>query len=490
MSLHPNLILTKISDLICEIYNFSNFRCHELNNINYNYETESPLVSRVQIWFDTDTDRGVCVSKIIKDPETLDKYLAYQEFVNESNRKLPKQFFLKFEIHKLADDLWVALFDFVEAHTFEEDLKLAITSPLKSSARLSRALDQQMLQMEYFLSSCELASDDSAPTISGEALAKEFYTSIFGSDDVESNFPLIICDLFSESKFTLGFAIPDLVNPNIFDGPLLIDNLAVDYADLKRTTPIELNRYRYVLLALMSPPISFFSPSIVPAILFISNFRGFTGEDEGIIFPRYAKLLPKRDGVNDRLKNFTLAYFWEMKERVRVFASSPIRLEGIRAEVSKFIKLMEMRANFSRSRMLVKVLEQEALLDVQKIRISPPTVGELECFDMAGMAAIEIDYRSAKLSLESLNGFNVLECNGGYLGVRQSAGGINFVNIESDEYAKLLASGKVLESNSLHDILSGIYSKRVSERIFFERVTSRIWGVIPSILKSVWNKLF
>ena len=109
---------------------------------------------------------------------------------------------------------------------------------------------------------------------------------------------------------------------------------------------------------------------------------------------------------------------------------------------------------------------------------------------MAGMAAIEIDYRSAKLSLESLNGFNVLECNGGYLGVRQSAGGINFVNIESDEYAKLLASGKVLESNSLHDILSGIYSKRVSERIFFERVTSRIWGVIPSILKSVWNKLF
>ena len=100
VSLHPNLILTKISDLICEIYNFSNFRCHELNNINYNYETESPLVSRVQIWFDTDTDRGVCVSKIIKDPETLDKYLAYQEFVNESNRKLPKQFFLKFEKKK------------------------------------------------------------------------------------------------------------------------------------------------------------------------------------------------------------------------------------------------------------------------------------------------------------------------------------------------------------------------------------------------------
>lgn len=355
-SLHPNNIRRIHASFVSKTHDLRDIDCLSLNNINYNYDVTSDLVSRVFIWFDKTTGRQICVTKSIPNEGSVHRHAKHKEFIQKFNRDLKKKYFLDFQLVKHHDLNFVCM-DFVHSRTFEQSLKRAINGPMKNLGLLKKELKAQVSQMNELFVMCEDCS------VGGKKIDANLFRSAL-LDEIALIIPDLEPDryrnLFSELEinYTVGHAIPDLVNPNIFSGPVLIDNMPDDPDFFKGMVGVELNRFRYVLLSLMSPPLSQICIGVVPTLMILMADE--TVKDS-VIVDCYRCLLPKNADFQMKLAMFVDAFIFEYYERCKIFRGSAVRLQQIKAEIETFFSILSVvdKLNFNKSSQLLMTLQEK-----------------------------------------------------------------------------------------------------------------------------------
>ena len=355
-SLHPNNIRRIHASYVSETYGSRDIDCLSLNNINYNYDVTSDLVSRVFIWFDKNTGNQICVTKSLPNESSVHRHAQHKKFIQQFNNVLKKKYFLDFHLVK-HNDLNFVCMDFVHSRTFEQSLKRAINGPMKNLGLLKQELESQVSQMNELFVMCENCS------VGGKRIDASLFRSTLLNEiaklipDIE---PDRFSDLFSELeiKYTVGHAIPDLVNPNIFSGPVLIDNMPDDPEFFECMIGVELNRFRYVLLSLMSPPLSQICIGVVPTIMLLIADGA---NKDSVVINCYKGLLPQNSDFQTNLAMFVDAFIFEYYERSKIFHASDIRLRQIKTEFETFFSMLSVvdKLDFGRSSQLLMALQEK-----------------------------------------------------------------------------------------------------------------------------------
>lgn len=355
-SLHPNNIRRIHASYVSKTYGVHNIDCLALNNINYNYAVISDLVSRVFVWFDENTGNQICVTKSIPDANSVQRHMKHKEFLQNLNRDLNHTYFLDFHLVE-HDGVNFICMDFVQSRTFEQSLKRAINGPMKNLGLLEKELESQVAQMNAMFEICESGSI-------GRKLIDANQFRSFLIQEIAKIIPDFPSDeysnIFSELQlnYTAGHGIPDLVNPNIFNGPILIDNMPDDPSFFTSMVGVELNRFRYILLSLMSPPVSQICIGVVPTLMLL--LVDGCAEDS-VVLKAYDKLLPKNMDFQMKLAMFMDAFIFEYYERVKIFQSSEARLKQIKLEFETFFSMLSVadRLNFNSASQLMITLQEK-----------------------------------------------------------------------------------------------------------------------------------
>ncbi|MDA8705715.1 hypothetical protein N9M22_06645 [Litoricolaceae bacterium] len=459
-SLHPNKALEAQRGFIKRIFKLSQIECIALNNVNFNYDVDSDLISRVLIWFDVENEKPICVTKIIADQPSKDKYHHYKEFINSFNLSLGYRYFLDFEIVSEAELNFIFM-EFVNSQTYEQQLKKYINGPAKNYTSLNEVINKQVSDLKLLFSKCQKLSAKTKK-ISSSNFRKEIL-SRWSRLNPSLNPELLDASghsLLEEVNYGLGFSIPDLVNPNIFEGPLLIDNIIDDPEFFSQFLGVELNPYRYILLSLISPPLSSVGIGLGPSIMVLLSKK--TNKEVPIIGP-YAKLLSDNSDQNEHITKFIDALIYEFFERSKIFKNAPIRLAEVTSEFQSHLEsilnfrlfdlelcIQELRNSVNRVNDQNYIIERSSVIANDLIK---PSEGEV--------SSIPSSDRSARSDRPKLlfeyQTYNVVAYSSFYYALAQSAGPVDL------ERQSEIQMQKLIREPTVEGLLKRLNNSRSSE---------------------------
>lgn len=414
-SLHPNKVALIHKNYLIDDKSVS--RDSELNylylsNINYNYCVSSHLISRVRVWYDKSFKKFIGITKDVAEGSGYSKAKAYKKFVELANCSLGRDFFLPFELVNF-EGLDFIYMDFLPQLSYEESLKKAILGPEKNTTLLFSVIELQVQELLEFFQRCENCppiSSQQEGSLSGLEIKKTLKKRISNFIDCQ-----LLPDRFDSVLESLilprGLVVPDLVNPNIYSGPVLIDNSAENFDWLGNNLSPILNRYRYILLTLMSPPISYLTIGLPQSIYILIN-----NTNESLWIEKYRKLLPESFSEDQHLAMFYLAVAYEYSERFQIFNDTETRILQLVKEFEILIKSFDEFENYDLNLSTIGMKRQQTYVDEQKT-IYPPKVSDMTNSDCIN--------HSPRMIQEGFFGFNILRVGSTLFAIRQSLGPVD-----------------------------------------------------------------
>lgn len=314
------------------------------SNINYNFVENYSLITRVVLWFGNNDHFPVLVSKIMDDSLSMSSIrssIAFEKTVNDSI-----SYTLFPEVFDIAriDGRIVLFEEAVRRSTYDSELKHAIIGPERSLPHFQRVMESQFVEMGNLFHKLNGVQISGEPRKWGEwayNLGQEFDTRT----SLRSN-PLTRLKLERMRKAIDSIpmcqtpVIADMVCPNIFGGPKLIDNIIPDIEGLNGRLPGVINVFRFLVTYFYSPPVSqVFEDWLYALAVAITDREGRT-----VIGPLVRKILSEA-GVNPDQTEVVWAFFmaaslFEMNDKLEFYKDSSSMLTAKRSQYYQWAKQM------------------------------------------------------------------------------------------------------------------------------------------------------
>lgn len=305
-----------------------------LSNINFNFNTDTDLINIVTLWFSKDSKEPVYVTKIIRSARQEKTISDYIKFTASTNKSLHKKYFNQLSIERI-DDVVFSLEKTCAGNTFETDLKNAILGPEKNIGQLNSVLKSQITQMqELFLAAEKIKFDKSKLNWSQEFCALVAYLDNFIKNEQIKLFNNEMANIIAKLELEQTLVVPDLVNPNIFHGPILIDNAHSKINQLQDIIPGKLNYFRYLLLTIISPPINYILHDQAAAITCLC--KQINIPSKSITLNLLKNLIADEPFTDvEKLSLFIFSINYEFAERMEIFKNDQLKInEQINAYVA------------------------------------------------------------------------------------------------------------------------------------------------------------
>jgi len=306
------------------------------SNINYNFVENYPLITRVIFWFGEGDNYPSLVSKIMDKSiklESIKRCITFQEGLN---KKMGYPLYPRiFDIAEISGNI-ILFEEVVKKSTYETELKRAICGPERSLAHLERVIRRQFNEMGGLFRQLQDMPTSDKPRQWGEwayKLGQDFRdTSGFGTNFLSDAHLERMRRAINSVPLPQTPVIADLVCPNIFPGPRLIDNIIPDIDELNAQLPGVINVFRFMVTYFYSPPISeIFKDWLYALIVAITDKEGQT-----IIGPPVRGILSQVGLEPDRSEviwAFVMAAtFFEMKDKLEFYRESPFMIGGKKGE--------------------------------------------------------------------------------------------------------------------------------------------------------------
>jgi hypothetical protein len=323
------------------------------SNVNYNFVENYPLITRVILWF-TEGDKYPCVVSKIMDSsikrQSIDQCLEIQERLN---KYLGWPVFPKvYDITEISGSI-VLFEEGVRSSTYESELKRVVWGPESSLTALERTINQQFSEMGGLFQKLQKMATSNQPRKWGDWAYKmgQDFRSACGIEkkylnDVHLD---IMKSTIDAAPFPETAVIADMVCPNIFPGPRLIDNINPDINGLNTQLPGLINVFRFMVTYFYSPPVKdVFTDWIYTLAAAITDTEGQT--IPGIAVRDILTKCGLDTGRPDIIWSFIMAAtFFEMKDKLDFYNNSPFMLGGKKEEYLRWTKeLIEIQGRINK----------------------------------------------------------------------------------------------------------------------------------------------
>lgn len=309
------------------------------SNMNYNFIENYPLITRVVFWFEEDNYPSL-VTKIMDKSlglESIKRCIAFQEGLNA---KIGYPVFPRiFEIAEISESI-VLFEEAVHGATYETELKGAIRGSERSLARLERVIQRQFKEMGGLFKQLQDIPTSDEPQQWGDwvyKLGQDFRdTSGFGANPLSDAHLDRMRQAIDSVSLPQTPVIADLVCPNIFSGPRLIDNINPDIDELNTRLPGIINVFRFIVTYFYSPPVNDVFEDWLYAIAVAITDR----EGQTIIGPPLRDIL-RQVGLDPNQPHVIWAFvmaatLFEMKDKLEFYGESPFVIGAMRDEYRRW----------------------------------------------------------------------------------------------------------------------------------------------------------
>lgn len=326
-----------------------------LSNVNYNFVENYPLITRVILWFGEEDNYPSIVTKIMDRSlklESIKRCITFQDRINE---KMGYNVFPKiFDIAEISGNI-VLFEEGVKSSTYETELKYAICGPERSLARLERVIQRQFKEMGGLFRHLQDMQTLDKPQQWGDLAYKlgQDFKKTCGFDAnflTDSSLDMTRRAIDSVPMYQSP-VLADLVCPNIFPGPKLIDNINPNIDELNAQLPNIINVFRFIVPYFYSPPVrDVFKDWPYALAVAITDKEGQT-----IIGPPVRDIL-RRVGLDpdqpDVIWAFVMfATLFEMRDKLDFYGKSPFMIDGKKDEFRQWTKrLVEIQKFISRNK--------------------------------------------------------------------------------------------------------------------------------------------
>ena len=340
-----------------------------LSNVNYNFVENYPLITRVILWFGEDDKYPSLVTKIMDRSlklESIKRCLTFQDRINE---KIGYKVFPRiFDIDEISGNI-VLFEEGVKSSTYETELKHAICGPECSLSRLERVIQRQFKEMGGLFKRLQDMRTSEKPRQWGNWAYKlgQDFKKTCGFD--ASSLTDATLDRMRKNIDSVPLpqtpVIADLVCPNIFSGPRLIDNINPHIDELNAHLPGVINVFRFMVTYFYSPPVNhLFEDWLYAIAVAVTDRKGQT-----IIGPPVRDILGQV-GLNPDQSEVIWAFvmaatLFEMKDKLEFYNESPFMIGRKKEEFCQWTrKLVEIQKFISRKKKInlrYIVLAQDSL---------------------------------------------------------------------------------------------------------------------------------
>lgn len=349
-----------------------------LSNVNYNFVENYPLISRVILWFDREDNYPSIATKIMDrslKPESINRCIMFQGRINE---KMGYAVFPKiFDILTTSEN--VILFEEgVKSPTYETELKYAICGPERSLAHLERVIQRQFREMGGLFRHLQDIQTPDKPKQWGDSaykLGKDFINTCgFDANFLTDAHLNMLRRAIDSVPVYQSPVLADLVCPNIFSGPRIIDNINPDIDKLNAQLPGIINVFRFIVPYFYSPPVKdVFKDWPYALAVAITDSEGRT-----IIGPPVRDIL-RQVGLDpdqpDVIWAFVMyASFFEMRDKLEFYSKSPFMIGGKQNEFRQWTKrLVEIQKLINRNKRFnpVPIISAQDSLRTQDPSLDP-----------------------------------------------------------------------------------------------------------------------
>jgi len=326
-----------------------------LSNINYNFVENYPLITRVILWFGEEDNYPILVTKIMDRSlklESIKMCITFQERINE---KIGYEVFPRiFDITEISGNI-VLFEDGVKSSIYETELKRAIRGPERSLARLERVIQRQFKEMGGLFGRLQDMRTSDKPRQWGDWAYKlgQDFRNTCGFDAkslTDAHLDKMRRAIDSVSMYQSP-VLADLVCPNIFPGPKLIDNINPNIDELNAQLPGIINVFRFIVPYFYSPPVKDVFKDWLYAIAIAITDR----EDQTIIGPPIRDILTQV-GLDPEQPNIIWAFvmaatLFDMKEKLEFYGESPFMIGGKKDEFRQWTnRLVEIQKFISKNK--------------------------------------------------------------------------------------------------------------------------------------------
>lgn len=308
------------------------------SNINYNFVEEYPLITRIIFWVDSSGPK--LVSKILDkslSPESLSDCLAFQQSINK----------------KLGCDLYPQLYGVTEINgyyvlfepairksTYETELKRAVFGAEASPHYVGRVITRQFAEIGGLFNT--LLQDH--PSDTGQwgqnfyDLGDKLRKMIDGNVLTIEHLNIMKQNIDAVAIYDTP-VLADLVCPNIFAGPQLIDNLIPDIKGLNKSLPGIINAFRFIVPCFYSPPLTSVLQGWVQALA-----GSLMDKAEVSLLAKPVRDLCRQVGLDPDAQRDIIwslimgATFFEMVDKLDFYNNSPFMLQGKQTEYLEWIR--------------------------------------------------------------------------------------------------------------------------------------------------------
>lgn len=313
------------------------------SNINYNFVEEYPPITRIIFWIDGAGPK--LVTKIVDKSLSREAINACQVYQLGLNEQLGYDLFpLLYDIADI-NGCCVLFEPALQKSTYETELKRAVFGPEASLPYLGRVVIRQFAEIGQLFEQLQQIIYSSESKQWGQTfsdLGGELKTVCDIGDDILSSEHLdkmrqdIDLILISDTPI-----IADLVCPNIFPGPQLIDNLVPDINGLNESLPGIINAFRFMVLCFYSPPLTSTLQGWVHALA-----GALMDKEEASLLAKPVRNMCRRVGLEPDYQYDTIwalimgATFFEMLDKLDFYKNSPFMLQGKQSEYLEWTKTL------------------------------------------------------------------------------------------------------------------------------------------------------
>ena len=246
------------------------------SNMNYNQIDSCPLLSRVGFWFSD--GKLVVVSRLVDKAMPLESVKSSLEFQQRLNNQLHYNLFpTTYDVLETQDGI-VLFKEAINTLNYDIELRRAMSSPERSSQHFSRVIERQFKEMIKLFWHLEAMPD--SPVLA------------------------------------------DLVRPNIFAGPRLVDQLTYDIDGLNKDLSRESNYFRFLVTYFYSPPMPYVFKDWLGALSEF-GFQHWHTNDFDLFWSKVKEAL-----------------YWEMKDKLEMYRDYPDLHSGLAKKYQGWTKRM------------------------------------------------------------------------------------------------------------------------------------------------------
>ncbi len=326
-----------------------------LSNVNYNFVESYPLITKVILWFEMENHYPSLVTKIMDDElevESINRCLSFQKRLNE---KIGYDLYPKiYDITKISEKI-VLFEEAVKSPTYETELKYAICGPERSLLHLERVINRQFKEMGGLFKQLQgITTSDRSYQWGDWAfnLVHKFKATCgFNTNFLTDKHINQIRKAVDTIPMYKSPVLADLVCPNIFSGPRIIDNIIPDIDELNAQLPGVINLFRFIIPYFYSPPVNDVFTDWPYAIAVAINDRGHNT----IIGPPLRDILRQTGfDLEQPIVIWSFIIFttiFDMIQKLEFYSNSPFIIDGKKKQFQKWTKrLVEIQNLFNKNK--------------------------------------------------------------------------------------------------------------------------------------------